>query len=54
MRRKKMDDHETGFAPRGQEAAPKRRVRGFGDERASVIRLVAATRETVEAENVAY
>jgi hypothetical protein len=63
-----MDDQGTGSAPRGQEAAPEPRVRCFilgeheplpdglkeGDEGVFVIRLVAATREMVEAENVAY
>jgi hypothetical protein len=63
-----MDDRGTGTAQAGQEAAPGQRVRGFilaehdplpegveeGDEGVFVIRLVAATREDVEAENVAY
>jgi hypothetical protein len=63
-----MDDQGTGAAPRGQEAAPEPRGRVFllaehdplpegveeGDEGVFVIRLVAATREIVEAENVAY
>jgi len=59
-----MDDQTTGAAPLGQEAAHEKRVRVFllpeheplpegfqeGDE---VIRLVAATREMVEAERAA-
>jgi hypothetical protein len=63
-----MDDQETGPAPCGQQGAPERRVRCFilaedaplpegvkaGDEGVFVIRLVAVTREMVEAENAAY
>jgi len=59
-----MDDQTTGAAPLGQEAKPELRKRVFilreheplpegfqeGDE---VIRLVAATREMVEAERAA-
>ena len=63
-----MDDQRAQAAPPGQEAAPEKRERVFllaegaplpegieeGDEGVFVIRLVAATREMVEAENVAY
>ena len=63
-----MDDRRAQAAPPGQEAAPEKRERVFllaegaplpegveeGDEGVFVIRLVAATREMVEAENVAY
>ena len=63
-----MDEQETGPAPCGQRAAPGRRVRYFilaedaplpegvneGDEDVFVVRLVAATREMVEAQNAAY
>ena len=63
-----MDDQRTEAAPPGQEAAPEKRERVFllpegaplpggvkeGDEGVFVIRMVAATREMVEAENVAY
>lgn len=58
----------TGPSPRGQEAAPEKRVRCFilaeheplpdglkeGDEGVFVVRLVAATREDVEAARAAY
>jgi hypothetical protein len=63
-----MDNQGTGTAPRGEEARPARRDRIFlragddplpegveeGDEGVFVIRLVAPTREDVEAANVAY
>jgi hypothetical protein len=63
-----MDNQITGNSPPGQEPAPEPRVRCFilgehdplpdglkqGDEGVFVIRLVAATREMVEAKNVAY
>ena len=63
-----MDDQETGAAPRGQEEAPEKRFRGFilaegaplpegveeGDEGVFVVRLVAATREDVEAANAGH
>jgi hypothetical protein len=63
-----MDDQRTEAAPPGQEAAHEKRERFFllfgddplpdgyeeGDEGVFVIRVVAATREDVEAENVAY
>ena len=63
-----MDDLKTGTASDGQEAAPEKRVRVLilgeheplpdglkhGDEGVIVIRLVAATRERVEAARAAY
>jgi hypothetical protein len=68
MRRKRMDNQGTGTAPCGQEAASEPRERVFilgeheplpdglkeGDEGVFVIRLVAATREKVEAARAAY
>ena len=62
-----MDDLKTGTASDGQEAAPEKRVRVLilgeheqlpdglkeGDEGVFVIRLVAATREMVEAAHAA-
>jgi hypothetical protein len=63
-----MDDQTTEAGIPGQEAAPDERERVFllfgddplpcgfkeGDEGVFVIRLVAATREDMETENVAY
>jgi len=62
-----MDDQVTGAVPPGQEAAPEKRQRVFilgeheplpecvkeGDEGVFVIRLVAPTREEVEAARAA-
>lgn len=63
-----MDDQGTESAPRGQEGASGQRERVFllaggdplpegveeGDEGVFVIRLVAATRQEVEAARAAY
>ena len=63
-----MDNQGTGTSPRGQEPAPAPRERVFllagrdplpegveeGDEGVFVIRLVAPTREDVEAARAAY